>query len=133
MLVATLTQIPIRTRIQMYSLSVNEENFAVAFLLLFVSFSSSFSLYDALFFLPCSHHCVVLQQNFLQILYLHHDPQTRWMGLLFLHLTLFEIRGLIPLQIQSCSLSHPSSSCASSYFCAFCASYFSFVVFHCHP
>lgn len=66
MLVATLTQIPIRTRIQMYSLSVNEENFAVAFLLLFVSFSSSFSLYDALFFLPCSHHCVVLSEKEIQ-------------------------------------------------------------------
>lgn len=58
MLVAPLTQIPIQTQIQTYLLSVNEENFSAAFLL-FVSFSS-FSLYDALFFLPCSHHHVVL-------------------------------------------------------------------------
>lgn len=59
MLVAPLTRIPIQTQIQTYLLSVNEENFSAAFLLLFVSFSS-FSLYDALFFLPCSHHHVVL-------------------------------------------------------------------------
>lgn len=62
MVVATLTQIPIQTRIQMYSLSVNKENFSVAFLL-FVSFFSSSCLYDALFFWPYGHHHVVLLEK----------------------------------------------------------------------
>lgn len=63
MFVVPLTQIPSLTQIQMYSLSVNEVNFSVAFLLLYVSFSSSFSLCDALFFWICSHHHVVLSEK----------------------------------------------------------------------
>lgn len=63
MFVVPLTQILSLTQIQMYSLSVNEVNFSVAFLLLYVSFSSSFSLCDVLFFWICSHHHVVLSEK----------------------------------------------------------------------
>lgn len=63
MLVAPLALILSLSLIRMYSLSGNEEKFSVAFLLLYVSFSFSFSLYDVLFFWPCSHHHVVLKEK----------------------------------------------------------------------
>lgn len=63
MLVEPWTQIQSPTPNQMYSWSVNMGNFSVAFLLLCVSFSFSFSLYDVLFFWACSHHHVVLSEK----------------------------------------------------------------------
>lgn len=66
MLVAPWIQILSRTLIQMYSLSVTWGNFSVAFLLLYVSFSFSFSLYDVLFFWTCSHRRVVLLEKEIQ-------------------------------------------------------------------